>query len=72
MNSEQKAALAAINSNGSLTAALEALKDKLGKQILLTESHESKKREEFYTQYKLIGALKEVIIGAINDAGDNN
>lgn len=69
---EHKAALAAIDSNGSLSAALEALKDKLGKKILATEPQELKKREDFYTQYRMIGELKEVIKAAINDAGDVN
>lgn len=70
LNKEQAVALAAINSNGILHAALEALKDKLMFEIVKTEAHESKKREEYYNQYNMVGKLKEVIQAAINDAGD--
>ncbi len=68
MKHEHKAALAAIDSNGSLSAALEALKEKLSKEIVNTLPQEPKKREDLYTQYQLIGRLKEVIRAAINDA----
>lgn len=68
MKHEHKAALAAIDTNGSLSAALEALKEKLSKEIVNTLPQESKKREDLYTQYQLIGRLKEVIKAAINDA----
>lgn len=67
---EHADALSAINMNGSLNAALEALKDKLTREIMATESHESKKREEIYLKYKMVGELKEVIQAAINSAGD--
>lgn len=70
MNSTQKAAIAALYENGSLSAALEALKERMGKQILMTEPHESKKREDYYTQYRLIGSLKEVFRQAMNDIED--
>ena len=69
-NKEHAAALAALNLNGSLDAALEALKEKLIRELLATESHETKKREEYYTQHNMVGKLKEVIRAAINDAGD--
>lgn len=68
MKHEHKAALAAIDNNGSLSAALEALKEKVMRQIVHTESHEAKKREDLYTQYILIGKLKEVVKAAVNDA----
>lgn len=71
LNREQAVALAAINSNGILHAALEALKDKLMFDMVKTEPHESKKREEYYNQYNMVGKLKEVIQAAINDAGDS-
>ncbi len=70
INKDQAAALAAINSSGILDAALEALKEKLIRELLATESHETKKREEYYTQHNMVGKLKEVIRAAINDAGD--
>lgn len=70
MNHEHKMALAAINSNGSLDAALEALKERMGKEILRTDPHESKKREDCYTKYRMIADLKEVIRAAINEVGD--
>jgi len=68
LNREHKAAFAAIDQNGSLSAALEALKEKLSKEIVTTLPQESRKREDLYTQYQLIGRLKEVIRAAINDA----
>lgn len=71
MKQEHKAALAAIDSNGSLSAALEALKEKLVRELLQTQPQESKKREDLYTQYQTLGKLKEVIKGAINDAERN-
>lgn len=70
LNKDQAVALAVIDSNGILNAALEALKDKLMFEIVRTDSHESKKREEYYSQYNMVGKLKEVIQAAINDAGD--
>ena len=45
-NEEHAAALAALNHNGILDAALEALKETLMRDIVLTDVHESKKREE--------------------------
>lgn len=72
MKHEYKAALAAVNTNGSLSAALEALKEKLSKEIVNTQPQEKIKREDLYTQYQLIGRLKEVIIAAINDAGKDD
>lgn len=71
MKQEHKAALAAIDSNGSLSAALEALKEKLVRELLQTQPQESKKREDLYTQYQTLGKLKEVIKAAINDAEGN-
>ncbi|WMX18952.1 hypothetical protein [Escherichia phage vB_EcoP_PAS59] len=71
-NKEHAAALAALNHNGILDAALEALKETLMKDIVLTEAHENKKREECYQKYKMVGSLKEVIKAAINNAGDNS
>ena len=69
-NKEHAAALAALNHNGILDAALEALKETLMRDIVLTEAHENKKREECYQKYKMVGSLKEVIKAAINSAGD--
>ncbi|QWY14137.1 hypothetical protein vBEcoPHC25922_9 [Escherichia phage vB_EcoP_HC-25922] len=69
-NKEHAAALAALNHNGILDAALEALKETLMRDIVLTEAHENKKREECYQKYKMVGSLKEVIKAAINNAGD--
>lgn len=72
MKHEHKAALAAIDSNGSLSAALEALKEKISREIVITQPQEKIKREDLYTQYQLIGRLKEVIKAAINEAEDSN
>ena len=72
MKIEHKNALAAIDSNGSLSAALEALKEKLVRELLQTQPQESKKREDLYTQYQTLGKLKEVIKAAINDAERND
>ncbi|AVZ45090.1 hypothetical protein PQC40_gp007 [Escherichia phage EP335] len=69
-NKEHAASLAALNLTGSLDAALEALKEKLMKEIVSTEPHENKKREDCYQKYKMVGSLKEVIKAAINSAGD--
>ena len=69
-NKEHAAALAALNHNGILDAALEALKETLMRDIVLTDVHESKKREECYQKYKMVGSLKEVIKAAINSAGE--
>lgn len=69
-NKEHAAALAALNLNGSLDAALEALKERLMTEIVQTEPHENKKREDCYQKYKMVGSLKEVIKAAINSAGD--
>ena len=69
-NKEHAAALAALNLNGSLDAALEALKEKLMRDMVATQPLEKIKREEYYTQYQMVGKLKEVIQAAINDAGD--
>lgn len=66
MKQEHSAALAAANHNGSLDAALEALKDKLVRDVFFTEPHEARKREELYLQFRTIGTLKEVIQAAIN------
>lgn len=71
-NKEHAAALAALNHNGILDAALEALKETLMRDIVLTEAHENKKREECYQKYKMVGSLKEVIKAAINNAGDSS
>lgn len=67
MEQKHKNALVAIDENGSLSAALEALKEKLLRSSFLTEPHEAKKREDLYLQYRLIGSLKEVIRAAINE-----
>ena len=67
---EQAVALAAINENGILHAALEALKEKLMRDMVATQPLEKIKREEYYTQSQMVGKLKEVIQAAINDAGD--
>ena len=67
---EQAVALAAINENGILHAALEALKEKLMRDMVATQPLEKIIREEYYTQYQMVGKLKEVIQAAINDAGD--
>lgn len=67
---EHADSLSALNTNGTLDAALEALKEKLTREIMQTEPHESKKREECYMKYKMVGELKEVIRAAINSAGD--
>ena len=69
-NKEHAAALAALNHNGILDAALEALKERLMTEIVQTEPHENKKREDCYQKYKMVGSLKEVIKAAINSAGD--
>ncbi len=69
-NKEHAATLAALNLNGSLDAALEALKERLMTEIVQTEPHENKKREDCYQKYKMVGSLKEVIKAAINSAGD--
>lgn len=69
-NKEHAASLAALNLNGSLDAALEALKERLMTEIVQTEPHENKKREDCYQKYKMVGSLKEVIKAAINSAGD--
>ena len=69
-NKEHASALAALNLNGSLDAALEALKERLMTEIVQTEPHENKKREDCYQKYKMVGSLKEVIKAAINSAGD--
>ncbi|BCG45092.1 hypothetical protein [Shigella phage SGF2] len=39
-------------------------------EIVQTEPHENKKREDCYQKYKMVGSLKEVIKAAINSAGD--
>ena len=70
LNKEQAAALAAIDSNGILSAALEALKGKLMRDTFYTNPHEKIKREEYYMQYQMVDKLKEVIQAAINDSGD--
>lgn len=67
MTPQEKAALAAIDKSGILSAALEALKERLIREVMFTEPHESKKREDCYTKYRLIGDLKEVIRKAAND-----
>ena len=72
MTPSQKAALAAIDNSGILSAALEALKERLIKEIMYTEPNESEKREECYLKYKLIGDLKEVIKKAANDGIEYN
>lgn len=68
MKHEHKAAFAAIDQNGSLSAALEALKERISKEMVNTLPPEKIKREDLYTQYQLVGKLKEVIKAAINDA----
>lgn len=70
LDKQQALALRAINENGILHAALEALKEKLTRDLINTEPHEKIKREEYYTQHQMVGKLKEVIQAAINDAGD--
>ena len=72
MTPSQQAALAALDNSGILSAALEALKDRLIRDIMYTEPHETKKREDCYTKYRLIGDLKEVIKRAANAAEVNN
>lgn len=69
-NKEHADKLSALNLNGGLDAALEALKEKLMRDMMATESHESKKREDYYQKYRMVGDLKEVIKAAINSAGD--
>lgn len=66
MTPGEKAALAALDKSGILSAALEALKERLIRDIMHTDVHESKKREDCYTKYRLIGDLKEVIRAAAN------
>lgn len=68
----QKQALASLDNSGILSAALEALQNKLIRDVMFTEVHESKKREDCYTKYRLIGDLKEVIKDAINHAEVSN
>lgn len=68
MKHEHKAAFAAIDQNGSLSAALEALKERISKEMVNTLPPEKIKREDLYMQYQLVGKLKEVIKAAINDA----
>lgn len=70
LDKSQAVALAAIDNTGILSAALEALKEKLIRDIAYTEPHEKIKREEYYTQHLMVGKLKEVIQAAINDAGE--
>ncbi|MCS5736971.1 hypothetical protein [Herbiconiux daphne] len=65
---QQKAAIAALNNSGILSAALEALKERLIRDMMYTDVHESKKREDCYMKYRLIGDLKEVIVAATNDS----
>lgn len=72
MTPSQQAALAALDNSGILSAALEALKERLIREIMRTDVHETKKREDCYTKYRLIGDLKEVIRVAINAAEVNN
>lgn len=72
MNSDHKYALKALDENGILSAALDALKEKLIRASFNTDPHESKKREEYYLQYRLIGSLKEVVRQAVNDVGDKH
>ena len=72
MEQVHKNALASIDANGSLSAALEALKEKILRSSFITEPHEAKKREDYYLQYRLIGSLKEVIKAAINEVEDSN
>lgn len=66
MTPSQKAALAAMDNSGILTAALEALRERLIKDIMYSDVHETKKREDCYTKFRLIGDLKEVIRAAVN------
>ncbi|MFW3388176.1 UNVERIFIED_CONTAM: hypothetical protein RF648_19500, partial [Kocuria sp. CPCC 205274] len=72
MTPTEKAALAAFDKSGILSAALEALKERLIKDVMFTEPHETKKREDCYTKYRLIGDLKEVIRKAANDGIEPN
>jgi hypothetical protein len=72
MTPSQQAALAALDNSGILSAALEALKERLIREIMRTDVHETKKREDCYMKYRLIGDLKEVIRAAINAAEVNN
>lgn len=69
---DQALALDSINKSGILNSALEALKEKLMRGMVETLPQERNKREEYYTQYKMVNQLKEVIQAAINDAGDLN
>lgn len=62
----QQQALASLDNSGILSAALEALKEDLIRDIMHTDVHESKKREDCYMKYRLIGDLKKVIKAAIN------
>lgn len=71
-NKEHAASLAALDHNGSLNAALEALKEVLMEEIVRTDTHEKQKREDLYQKYKMVGSLKEVIRAAINSAGDHS
>lgn len=71
MTPQQKAALAALDNSGILSAALEALKEKLIRDVMMTDVHEAKKREDCYTKYRLIGDLKEVIRAAANAEVNN-
>lgn len=72
MTPSQQAALAALDKSGILSAALEALKERLIRDMMYTEPQETKKREDCYTKYRLIGDLKEVIRRAANTAEVNN
>lgn len=67
----QKQALASLDKSGILSAALEALQETLIKEIGYTEPHESKKREDCYMKFRVIGDLKRVIKDAYNNAEVN-
>lgn len=70
ISKEHASSLEAAFVNGSLDTALEALKDKLMRDMVATQPQEKIKREEYYTQFQMVGRLKEVIRAAINSAGD--
>lgn len=68
----QSQQLAAFDKSGILSAALEAIKEDLIRDMMATEPQESKKREDCYLKYRLIGDLKKVIKNAINHSEVSN
>lgn len=68
MTSEEKRALAQLESNDKLlSAALEDIKHNLWVRYWDTEPHESRSREEIYHLGILIGQFKGLIQKAVNE-----